>query len=72
MKLRPIAVTYEWIDPGGYEYVVTATERDGGGGWDAAVTMKTYGFTDPETAVLHLRHSAEWFLKKLAKLEEPR
>lgn len=66
MNLKPTRLehTYEMGDESGYRYTVVAS-YDAETGWSASVCMASHGYISADTAVEHLRHSAEAFLRQL-------
>lgn len=66
MNLVPTKVEYQFEACGGYGFKVVA-EWEPDRGWKATVQMVAGGMCNPEDGVAHLRHSAEAFLRHLAK-----
>jgi hypothetical protein len=70
LELKPTSVsqTIRVGDESGYEFTVQA-DWDGETGWHATVGMQSHGLKTAESAVLHLRHAAEHFVRMLS--DEP-
>lgn len=73
MKLRRTEVRFEITDPSGYNFDVICKHNIdpdlGDCGWSAVASMKTSGSKTPESALEHLRYSANAFLNHLDELK---
>lgn len=68
MKLTANSMTFEHKGEDGYAFTVDAV-YDPEFGWSASVSMRSDGLKTPQSAVKHLRHSAEAFLRALNEMD---
>lgn len=69
MSLKSTRMEYDFADASGYTFRVVAT-KVAGEGWNATVTMGSYGYKTPEDAIGVVRAAAAHFVRMSANLKE--